>query len=178
MKVESILRLSVSLIALLSLAPSKVPWSSSLGIDIGLSGATRDKNLRHKFYKRYLESGNDADLGRYKLHNREFEFFKKFLYNQYMSDIVSKLRTNPKSFWHFVNSKRKTSNIPSRMSLDSEMASSDLDLTVILLLLVWITRKQIDYDGLSPFILKNLYRCPLKIIFNKSLSSGTFIGGN
>jgi len=36
----------------------------------------------------------------------------KFLYSHYICDIERKLITNPKSFWHFVDSKRTTPYFP------------------------------------------------------------------
>jgi len=70
----------------------RLPWYTQ--------GLKKYKNLRNKFYKRYIESGEAADFDRYKQHKREFEFLNKFLYSQYIADIECKLITNPKSFWH------------------------------------------------------------------------------
>jgi len=81
-------------------------------------------NLGNKFYKRYIESGDAADFDRYKQRKREFEFLNKFLYSQYIANIERILITNPKSIWHFVNSKRTTSYFPFHMPY--VRASSDI----------------------------------------------------
>jgi len=98
----------------------RLPWYTK--------GLKKYQNLRNKFYKRYIESGDAADFDRYKQHKRVFEFLNKLLYkySQYIADIECKLTTNPKAFWHFVNSKRTTSYFPSLMSYESILASSDI----------------------------------------------------
>jgi len=189
---------------------NRLPWYTQ--------GLKKYKNLRNKFYKRYIESGDVPDFDRYKQHKREFEFLNKFLYSQYIADIECKLITNPKSFWHFVNSKRTTSFFPSHMSYESLSASSDIgvanlfakyfasnfepsslwndddsfsaiatildigclevtDLDCYMAAESFTDSGKLDCDGLSPFILKNCIGVlcePLKMIVNKSLSTGVF----
>lgn len=104
---------------------AKKRFQNSYSLPWYTRGLKKYKNLRNKFYKRFVASGNSADFARYKQHKREFEFLNKFLYNQYIADVERKLAINPKSFWHFVNSKRNTSYIPSSMSLNNVSASTD-----------------------------------------------------
>jgi len=82
------------------------------------------KKFRNKFYKRYIESCDAADFDRDKQHKRESEFLNKFFYSQNIADIERKLITNPKSFWHFFNSKRTSSYFSSHMSFESLPSSS------------------------------------------------------
>lgn len=57
----------------------------------------------------------------------EYETYRKHLFSDYLKERSSDLRTNPKSFWNYVNAKRIDNAIPSEISYQSETASSDVD---------------------------------------------------
>lgn len=54
----------------------------------------------------------------------QFGSYQKLLYQDYLSRIESNIRHNPKSFFDYVNLKRKTTGYPSVMSLGSTTSSS------------------------------------------------------
>ena len=60
---------------------------------------------------------------------REFEFLNLFLYNNYVLSVESGLKRNSKLFWVHINKLRKSSGLPSYMSLGS-LQSFDLQSSV------------------------------------------------
>lgn len=58
-----------------------------------------------------------------------FNSFKSLLdsnYNNYLNDMAVQLKTNPKLFWKFVNSKRKSDQFPNFMSFNGESTNDPL----------------------------------------------------
>lgn len=55
----------------------------------------------------------------------EFEALQNFLYHNYMLEIESNLKSNPKQFWNYVALKRANNSIPSKMSFNELSSSSD-----------------------------------------------------
>ncbi|XP_059225889.1 uncharacterized protein LOC131997968 [Stomoxys calcitrans] len=99
--------------------PHKLPWYTT--------GLKKLKNLRNKFHKRFLAHGDPEDLVQCKHYQREFNFLNKFLYKQYILDKENEIKANPKSFWSYVNSKRKTSDIPSTLTYNGCTSKSGVD---------------------------------------------------
>jgi len=85
------------------------------------------KNLRNKFYKRFLVTQDPGDWNRHLQHKRELEFLNKFLYNQYIASVENGLKSNPNSFWRFINSKKNASSVPSAMFLGNLPSHSNTE---------------------------------------------------
>ena len=56
---------------------------------------------------------------------KNFDTLNKFLYNQYLLSVESDLKSNSKSFWKFINTKKQSNGIPNLMRHDG-ISSSDL----------------------------------------------------
>lgn len=88
------------------------------------------RNKKNKAWRYYLKSKNSHDYNRFKILFEEFKRLSNLLYNEFISSTSSKLISNPKCFWKFVNSKRKCDEFPSHMkyngtsSNDSEIISN------------------------------------------------------
>lgn len=92
------------------------PWSSNQ--------LCRLKNRKNKHYKMYRKSGLNYDFYRYSVSRAEFNLLNKRLYANYLNRIKINFKRDPKSFYKFVNSKRKSTGYPGVMKyLDDE--SSD-----------------------------------------------------
>jgi len=109
-----------------SIVRSKV--RGSYGLPWYTKGLQKIKNLRNKYYKKFSKTHNPADGEIYRQHKREIEFLNKFLYNQYICEVEHSLKANPKAFWRFVNSKKAHSSIPSTMSYNDVVASTEADI--------------------------------------------------
>jgi len=97
----------------------KLPWYTK--------GLKNLKNLRNKFYKRFLVTQDPGDWNRHLQHKREFEFLNKFLYNQYIASVENRLKGNPNYFWLFINSKKNASSVPSAMFLGNLSSHSNTE---------------------------------------------------
>ncbi|XP_075163312.1 uncharacterized protein LOC142235944 [Haematobia irritans] len=94
----------------------KLPWYTA--------GLKRLKNLRNRHYKNF--SGCTYDQNLYLHYKREFNFLNKFLYNQYVMSFGDSVKTNPKRFWSFINSRRMSSSLPSVMYYNGDVSESAL----------------------------------------------------
>lgn len=99
----------------------KLPWYTR--------GLKRLKNLRNKHYNNFQISNNANEEYLYLHYMREFNFLNKFLYNQYILGYGESIKSNPKRFWSFIQSKRNCSSIPSIMTYDN-VASNSLEHSV------------------------------------------------
>lgn len=78
---------------------------------------SRVKNALNKIYKK---SATDNSLrGVLCQLRKEYEFLKKFVYRQYIFSLECKIKQNSKTFWTFINTKRKSIGIPSNMFYDN-----------------------------------------------------------
>lgn len=80
------------------------------------------KNKRNKLHKCYLSSGSPETLSQYRQCTREFNFLNKFLYKQYIIRVESDIKSNPKSFWSFIRSKKRHMDIPSCMMYNNSFS--------------------------------------------------------
>lgn len=96
----------------------KLPWYTR--------GLKKLKNLRNKYQKKYGSTNDELDKQRYDQYSREFNFLNKFLYKQYLLNVESSIKSNPKNFWQFVRSKKGTSSFPCSMTYKNEHVSNSL----------------------------------------------------
>ena len=74
------------------------------------------KNKRNKEWKRYRLSG---DRHQFDAVFAEFDSLNTKLYEEYISDIASNSKSNSKSFWRLVSSRKKTDNIPKLLQYEN-----------------------------------------------------------
>lgn len=83
-------------------------------------------NLKGEMKRMYKKSLNDSSHHvTFCRLRKEYEFLKRFLYRQHILSVESKIKRNPKAFWTFLNTKRKSLGIPLSMKYN-DVLSSDL----------------------------------------------------
>lgn len=80
------------------------PWSSRQ--------LSKLKNKKNKLFKKYKDTGFITDYGKYSICRAEYNFLNANLYNKYINKMKNNFKLNPKSFYEFVNSKRRTREFP------------------------------------------------------------------
>ena len=83
------------------------------------------KNLKNKHYKIYRRTGLTTDYSRYSVSRSIYNSTNNQCYNNYLSRIKRNFRLNPKSFYNFVNSKRRVSGYPPMMKYENNESSQD-----------------------------------------------------
>lgn len=102
-----------------SLMKNKPPWFNSR--------LSRAKNAKNKAHKKFKDSNCELNRLRFIQLRDDFDTLHKFLYNQYIFKIESSLRSNPKSFWLYLNSLRKSSGFPSSMEFEGVKSNNTLE---------------------------------------------------
>uniref|UniRef100_A0A0A1X4N6 Probable RNA-directed DNA polymerase from transposon BS n=1 Tax=Zeugodacus cucurbitae TaxID=28588 RepID=A0A0A1X4N6_ZEUCU len=80
------------------------------------------KNKKARAFKLYKRTGALVDYLKYSKLRRQFEELNKKCYKNYINKVKNNIIRNPKSFYGFVNSKRRISNFPSAMKYKSTMS--------------------------------------------------------
>lgn len=83
------------------------------------------KNRRNKLHKRIKSSVSNLNSNalnnlrlEYEIVKNDFGALQNFLYQNFMLDIESNLKSNPKQFWSYVALKKDNSSLPSKMSFN------------------------------------------------------------
>ena len=85
------------------------------------------KNRKTRAFKHFKKTGSLVDYSKYSLLRRQYFDLNKKCYNNYLNKVKKNIVSNPKSFYDFVNSKRRISKFPSAMKYKS-IISSDNDI--------------------------------------------------
>ncbi|XP_075167600.1 uncharacterized protein LOC142239703 [Haematobia irritans] len=85
----------------------------------------RVRNLRNKMYRRFLLSGNSIDFRNYSVTKSKFVSLNKDCYERYLIRMRYTLNSDPKSFYNFVNSKRRTRTFPSFMRYKGTVSDNE-----------------------------------------------------
>ncbi|XP_037811948.1 uncharacterized protein LOC119603822 [Lucilia sericata] len=86
------------------------------------------KNMENKHYKKYKKSGLPTDYARYSISRSAYNLAHTQCYNNYILKVKANFKSNPKSFYQFVNTKRRISGYPSMMKLDDMESSKDSEI--------------------------------------------------
>lgn len=103
--------------------PTKPVWSNSVLKNL--------KRVKQAALRRHSKNRTDSTRVEYLEANTAYKQLNDRLYNAYMDRLQSRLKTNPKSFWHYVNDQRKESGLPSTMSnglIDADSTTSIADM--------------------------------------------------
>lgn len=73
------------------------------------------KNRKKKAYAKYAKSLSSRDYRNFSKLRKEFLNLQNAAYNSYINRIQDNFKLDPKSFWKFVSSKKKSSTLPSAM---------------------------------------------------------------
>lgn len=82
------------------------------------------KNAKSAAHKQFKSNNSPADYQIFSRLRKEFIFLSKFLASKYLHSLESNIKANPKHFWTFFNSKRKSVGFPSVMHFSGETSSN------------------------------------------------------
>lgn len=95
------------------------PWSTRQ--------LTALKNQKNKYFKKFKKFQLDYYYVKYSALRAEYNRLNMQLYNNHLNNIRTNFLQDPKSFFKFVNSRRKSSNLPKLMKhLDSESSEDTI----------------------------------------------------
>lgn len=93
------------------------PWNNKQLVQV--------KNKKNKFYKKFKQTGSHLFYLKYSVCRAEYTLLSKSCYNNYINKVKYNFKRNPKSFFKFVNSKRKSTGFPSSMKFNQNESSDD-----------------------------------------------------
>ncbi|XP_058836978.1 uncharacterized protein LOC131693286 [Topomyia yanbarensis] len=96
--------------------PVSPAWSTST-----LRSLRRKRNACQRKLRRKRSPATSHD---FHVASEAYRNLNAVLYRSYVQRVQVGLRSNPKGFWNFVNSKRKNHSVPSNVYLDGKAASS------------------------------------------------------
>jgi hypothetical protein len=86
------------------------------------------RNQRNRAHKNFLRCPTESNLNQFLLLREEFSQKNDVLNGQYIASYAEKLKSNPSSFWKFVNEKRSTNGFPKQMTFADRTGSSAGDI--------------------------------------------------
>lgn len=107
----------------LASVPSMFPPKSN-GPPWNTKYLSRLKNKKNKLFKNYKKYGTSMDFAKYSVSRSEYTVANRLAYNNYLIKVRHNLKNDPKSFYKFVNSKRRVAEFPSVMKY-GDLESSD-----------------------------------------------------
>lgn len=99
-------------------SPSSPPWYNRRLRSL--------RNQRNKLWEIFLRSQCPTDYSKYIGAYIQFNELYSFLYQQYLHKTQSNLINDPKSFYQFVNYKRKSDGYPTSLSFNNETSNDNL----------------------------------------------------
>ena len=92
------------------------------------NNALRLRKKKERLWKRYLDSGQDSDYAKFAKVRNELRATTRNLKKSFEKDLTKNLKTNPKAFWAYVNSKVKhVSGIEALNAGNGVVADTDHD---------------------------------------------------
>ena len=83
------------------------------------------KNKKNKAFKKFKKSGSSIDYLRYSVCRANYNKINMLYYKNYINNIKINLNNNPKSFYKFINLKKKSTGYPSTMIYKNTESSDD-----------------------------------------------------
>lgn len=82
------------------------------------------KNQKSAAHKKFRKTSFQNDYIAYSILRKKYSILHDYLYNMYLCDIETNLKTDPKSFWKYLKSKRANSGLPSSMTFRDQTAKT------------------------------------------------------
>lgn len=95
------------------------PWYNSKLLNL--------RNRKNRAFKQYSTTGQVQYHLKYRRLRSEFDRCQRRLYDAYMRRIQSNIRNDPRSFFSYVDQRRKTSGYPQQMSFNGVSSSNTAD---------------------------------------------------
>lgn len=86
------------------------------------------KNRRNRLYKKFKISGSAIDYSNYSIVMHRCDTLNRRLYEIYLLRVKSRLNSDPKGFYNFVNSKRRVKGFPASLNFRGTGKSSDREI--------------------------------------------------
>jgi len=85
------------------------------------------KNVKNRLFKKFKRSGSLMSYAQYA--EARYRYFKcnKLCYKTYLRRVKANIRNDPKKFFEFVNTKRKSSGLHSKLKYDGQTSSTDTE---------------------------------------------------
>lgn len=86
------------------------------------------RNIMNREFKKLQNRrllNSDADDFKFTQAKLNFDNHQQQLYTAYVKGLANDRTTNPKSFWRFINGKRSTNSLPSKLKLDDQTATTN-----------------------------------------------------
>lgn len=99
------------------------PWNNS--------SLAKFKNKKNKMYKKFKKSGSIIDFSKYSIARSVYNIENKNAYINHLTRIKYDLKRNPKSFYNFVNSKRRSRGYPNSLKFGPFSADDDSSISNI-----------------------------------------------
>lgn len=93
------------------------PWNTNY--------LSRLKNKKNKMFKNYKKYGTSMNYTKYTVSRSEYTVANQWAYKNYLIKIKNNFKNDPKSFYKFVNSKRRATDFPSVMKYEDLESSDD-----------------------------------------------------
>lgn len=89
----------------------------------------RLKNKKNKMFKNYKKYGTSIAYMKYTLSRSKFNIANQCAYNNYLCKVRNNLKKDPKSFYNFVNSKRRSTDFPQIMKFGNIESAEDITIS-------------------------------------------------
>lgn len=87
------------------------------------------RNRRNRLYKGYMSHNNPSNRAKYLVAVEQYNALNSVSYHNYLMRMRRKINSNPKTFFEFVNFKRKVNGFPSYFKLGDVVSSDDNEIS-------------------------------------------------
>lgn len=116
----------------------KIPWHSK---ELSVL-----KNLKNRAYKKFRKSGSTIDFASFSSTRSKYYMCSKNNYMKYLDNMKLKFRSDPKSFYSFVNLKRKRAMFPSVVKYKNQEFCDDISISEAFLQFFASTYSSVEFD--------------------------------
>lgn len=141
----------------------KIVESNRSGPPWGSKHLSSLKNKKNKLYKIYKKSGLHIDFAKYSSARAKYNLLNQSCYYEYLNRIRTNLSSDPKSFYKFVNSKRRSVSFPPVMKLDCVESDDDLTNSNLFADFFATTYSDKQYDETSSYPILDLSNLDISI---------------
>lgn len=89
----------------------------------------RIRNIKSRLFRKYKENGSSINYANYSVARNKYNVLNNKCYSEYLIRMKERFRVSPKSFYGFVNSKRKVSGFPSSMNYEGIETSNVVEIS-------------------------------------------------
>lgn len=129
----------------------KIFKRDSIGPPWNTNQLAKSKNKKNKLFKKYKKTGTSADFYKYSVARSEYNIENKRAYNNYIITMKRQLSSNPKSFYKFVNSKRRSHSFPNSLKFGTIVADNDESISNIFAEFFSTTYSNTIFDQSIPY---------------------------